>query len=58
MTETPGTTTHPLKVTLISHSDLLGGASIVTYRLLYALRDAGVDARMVVFNRYSNDDLP
>lgn len=57
MTETPGTTTHPLKVTLISHSDLLGGASIVTYRLLYALRDAGVDARMVVFNRYSNDDL-
>lgn len=47
----------PLKVILISHSDLLGGASIVTYRLLYALRNAGVDARMLVFNRYSNDDL-
>lgn len=47
----------PLKVILICHSDLLGGASIVTYRLLYALRDAGVDARMLVFNRYSNDDL-
>lgn len=47
----------PLKVTLICHSDLLGGASIVTYRLLYALRDAGVDAKMLVFNRYSNDDL-
>lgn len=47
---------HPLKVALISHSDLLGGASIVTYRLMHALRDAGVDARMIVFNRYSNDD--
>lgn len=46
-----------MKVTLISHSDLLGGAAIVTYRLMYALREAGVDARMVVFNKYSKDDL-
>ncbi len=53
----PNHSNQPLKVTLICHSDLLGGASIVTYRLLYALRDAGVDARMVVFNRYSNDNL-
>lgn len=47
----------PIKVTLISHSDILGGASIVTYRLMYALRDAGVDARMVVFNSYTKDEL-
>ncbi|MDE6100521.1 MAG: glycosyltransferase [Paramuribaculum sp.] len=45
----------PLKVAIICHSDLLGGASIVTYRLMAALRDAGVDARMVVFNKYSED---
>lgn len=54
---TDNTSKQPLKVTLISHSDLLGGASIVTYRLLHALRNAGVDARMLVFNRYSNDDF-
>ncbi|MCM1476978.1 MAG: glycosyltransferase [Bacteroides sp.] len=64
MTQTEHSTTtassshpRPLKVTLICHSDLLGGASIVTYRLLYALRDAGVDARMLVFNKYSTDPL-
>lgn len=45
----------PLRVALVSHSDLLGGASIVTYRLMHALRDAGVDARMVVFNKYTDD---
>ncbi len=50
-------TNKPLNVTLICHSDLLGGASIVTYRLLYALREAGVNARMLVFNKYSNDPL-
>jgi len=44
-----------LKVALICHSDHLGGASIVTYRLMHALREAGVDARMIVFNSYSSD---
>lgn len=39
----------PLKVTLLSHSDTLGGASVVTFRLMQALRRAGVDARMIVF---------
>lgn len=39
----------PLKVVLVCHSDLLGGASIVTYRLMNALRHEGVDARMVVY---------
>lgn len=47
----------PIKVAIICHSDLLGGASIVTYRLLQALREAGVDARMIVFNKYSVDPL-
>lgn len=47
----------PLKVAIICHSDLLGGASIVTYRLMQALREAGVDARMIVFNKYSVDPL-
>lgn len=45
----------PLKVALICHSDTLGGASVVTYRLMHALRSEGVDARMVVFNKMSAD---
>ncbi len=57
MTEKSANDHQPLKVTLICHSDLLGGASIVTYRLLYALIEAGVEARMVVFNSYSHDIL-
>ena len=36
------------KVVLLNHSDTLGGASVVTRRLTDALRDAGVDARMLV----------
>lgn len=46
-----------LKVVLINHSDTLGGASVVTYRLMNALRDAGVDARMVVFRKSTNDEF-
>ncbi len=41
----------PLKVVLVCHSDLLGGASIVTYRLMNALRHEGVDARMLVYTK-------
>ncbi|MDE6498762.1 MAG: glycosyltransferase [Muribaculaceae bacterium] len=37
-----------MKVTLINHSDCRGGASVVSMRLVRALRDAGVDARMIV----------
>ncbi|MCH5220368.1 MAG: glycosyltransferase [Muribaculaceae bacterium] len=40
-----------LKITLINHSDTRGGASIVTYRLMNALRREGVDARMVVVHK-------
>lgn len=49
------TKSRPLKVVLICHSDMLGGASIVTYRLMQALRYEGVDARMVVYTKISND---
>ena len=28
----------------------------MTYRLMHALRSEGVDARMVVFNKMSNDE--
>lgn len=37
-----------MKVTLVNHSDIVGGASIVSLRLLSALRAEGVDARMIV----------
>ena len=46
----------PLKVVLLCHSDKLGGASVVTRRLMQALRLEGVDARMVVFNKLSEDE--
>ncbi len=37
-----------MKVVLINHSDSLGGASVVTFRLMEAMRGAGIDARMLV----------
>ena len=39
------------KVVLINHSDVKGGASVVTFRLMMALSRAGVDARMVVTDK-------
>lgn len=47
----------PLKVTFISRSDLRGGAAIVTYRLVEALRAEGVDARMLVCEKMSDSDF-
>ena len=44
-----------MKVTLINHSDVLGGASTVTFRLMEALTAAGVDARMLVVHDGSGD---
>lgn len=41
-----------MKVTLVNHSDIVGGASVVSLRLVDALRAQGVDARMIV-NRAS-----
>lgn len=37
-----------MRVVLVNKSDLRGGAAVVTFRLMEALRDRGVDARMLV----------
>lgn len=39
------------KVVLINHSDTRGGASVVTFRLMNALCAAGIDARMIVMHK-------
>lgn len=44
------------KVVLVNHSDTLGGAAIVTFRLMQALRQIGVDARMVVYTKTSEEE--
>lgn len=44
-----------MKVTLINHSDSLGGASVVTFRLMQALRRLGVDAQMLVTSKTTGD---
>jgi len=49
--------TKPLKVVLVCHSDLLGGAAVVTWRLMHALRREGVDARMIVYTKLSSSGL-
>lgn len=43
------------KIVLVNHSDTLGEASISTFRLMQALRRAGLDARMVVYTRTSKE---
>lgn len=43
-----------MKVTLINHSDTRGGASVVAFRLMEALRAEGVDARMLVGRKTSD----
>lgn len=45
----------PLKVVLLCHSDSLGGAAVVTYRLMQALCREGVDAKMIVYSKMSED---
>lgn len=46
-----------LRLTFISKSDLKGGAAIVTYRLVEALRQLGMDARMLVCEKLSDSDF-
>lgn len=46
-----------LKLTFISRSDLRGGAAIVTYRLVVALRELGMDARMLVCEKMSDSEF-
>lgn len=43
-----------MKVTLISKSDRTGGAAVVTFRLMEALRSRGVDARMLVVEKLTD----
>ena len=45
-----------MKVTLLNHSDTLGGASVVTFRLMQALRKEGVDAQMLVLSKTSDSE--
>ncbi len=42
------------KVIFLSRSDLRGGAAIVTYRLMMAMREQGIDARMLVCEKLSD----
>ena len=46
-----------MKVVIVNHSDMQGGAAIVSLRLVHALQEAGVDARMLVIDRQSDDAL-
>lgn len=45
-----------MKVVIISKSDLTGGAAVVSFRLMNALREAGVDARMLVAEKRSDSE--
>lgn len=49
--------TVPRKLVFISRSDMRGGAAIVTYRLVEALRALGHDARMLVCEKLSNAEF-
>ena len=40
-----------MKVTIVNHSDVVGGASMVSLRLMEALQAEGVDARMLVMKQ-------
>lgn len=42
-------------IVLINHSDTRGGASVVTYRLMEALNAMGVDARMIVVHKATDN---
>ncbi len=46
-----------LRLTFLSRSDIRGGAAVVTYRLVEALRARGVDARMLVCEKLSKSDF-
>lgn len=43
-----------LKVVIVNRSDRTGGAAVVSFRLMEALRAAGVDARMLVVEKLSD----
>ncbi len=41
-----------MKITIVNHSDNRGGAAIVSLRLMEALRAAGHDAAVRLFNNH------
>lgn len=45
-----------MKVALVCKSDVTGGAAVVTFRLMNALRREGIDARMIVAEKGSGSD--
>lgn len=45
-----------MNVVLLNHSDTLGGASVVTFRLMQALQQAGINANMLVLSKSSNSE--
>jgi len=46
-----------MNVVIVNHSDMQGGAAIVSLRLAHALQEAGVNARMLVIDKQSDDPL-
>lgn len=44
-----------MKVAIVNKSDSTGGAAVVSHRLMQALRDEGIDARMLVIEKLSDD---
>lgn len=44
-----------MKVVIVNRSDLRGGAAVVSYRLMEALRSQGIDARMLVWEKLSDN---
>lgn len=45
-----------MKVLLVNTSDVVGGAAVAANRLFHALNDCGVDARMLVKDKMSDDN--
>lgn len=45
----------PPRIVLVNHSDSAGGASVVSFRLMEAMRRLGADARMLVSSRTTAD---
>ncbi|MDE5655677.1 MAG: glycosyltransferase [Muribaculaceae bacterium] len=44
-----------MKIVIINHSDTRGGASVVSYRLMQALRAEGADVKMLVTHKATDD---
>lgn len=49
------TTDRPLKITIISHSDVIGQPAVATMRIKHTLEARGHTVRMLVFTKYTDD---